>query len=68
MINMVPIQWIPSLLLILASVCTFMIGNLYARRSQDSTIENTLIYLIEQGYLKSSTDEDGEIEILKLDE
>lgn len=35
---------------------------------KDEIIENTILYLVNEGYLKSSRDENGEIELHKIDE
>jgi|TARA_Y100000389_G_scaffold39832_1_gene34301 hypothetical protein len=58
-------QWI---LLALASVCTFMIGYLWSNKKQEETVENTIVYLCDNGFIKHRTDENGETEILRLDE
>jgi len=55
-------------LIFLASFCAYMIGRLYERHSENVIIESTIQYLIDNGFLRSYTTEDGDIEIKKLNE
>ena len=50
-----------------ASVCTFMIGLLWSDNKREAIIESTIMYLVENNYVKAKHI-DGEIELLPLDE
>ena len=50
-----------------ASLCAFMIGRNVGQGNKDEVIENTIIYLVENGFVKSKK-VDGELELMKLDE
>lgn len=63
-IDPIIIQW---LLLAAASGCAFMIGIVWSDNRKDEIIENTIIYLVDNNYLKAKK-VDGEIELLPLDE
>lgn len=63
-IDPVTIQWI---LLAAASGCAFMIGIIWSDNRKDEIIENTIIYLLENNFVKGKK-VDGEIELLRLDE
>lgn len=58
-------SWI---LFALASGCAFMIGKLFSEREVELTVDTTLKYLIHNNMVRWRTDENGEIEILTLDE
>lgn len=58
-------KWI---LLSLASVCAFMIGYLWSNKKQEEIVENAIVYLCDQGFIKHRTDENGDTEILRIDE
>lgn len=50
-----------------ASLCAFMIGKLIGQKEHDQTIENTINYLIDEGFLRYKK-VNGEIEIIKLND
>ena len=58
------IQW---LCIAGVSVCAFMIGRAYQDRSNETIIEDTIVYLIENNFLRARK-KDGEYEIIALDE
>lgn len=58
------VKWV---LILGASLCAFMIGKNIGARKEDQTIENTINYLIENGFLRWRKT-NGEIELIKLDE
>ena len=51
-----------------ASWCAFMVGKYWGGQSQSNTIEDTIAYLCEEGYVKHKHNSDGEIEIIKINE
>lgn len=53
---------------LLIAIPPFMIGYSIAVKNRDKVIEDTINYLIDGGYLKSSVNDTGEIVIEKLDE
>lgn len=55
-------------ILALSSICTFMIGYLWSNKKQEEIVENTIVYLCDHGFIKHRTDENGDTEILRLDE
>lgn len=59
------VQWA---LFIAASVSSFMIAKSYFQADQDKVIERTIMYLVENGLVRWERNEDGEIELLKLEE
>jgi len=59
------VMWI---LFAAASACSFMIGKVWSQRDQDLIIENTIMYLVKEKLVKWKYDENGEIELLPLDE
>jgi hypothetical protein len=63
-IDPIIIQW---LLLAAASACAFMIGIVWSDNRKEEIIENTIIYLLENNFVKGKK-VDGEIELLRLDE
>lgn len=50
-----------------ASLCAFMIGKHVGEKDQNTTIENTINFLIDEGFLRWRRN-NGEIELIKLDE
>ena len=50
-----------------ASLCAFMIGKNFANASKEEIIEDTIIYLIENNFVKAKQ-VNGEWEILDLDD
>lgn len=54
-------------LLASASFCTFMIGRHIGSGEQSQTIENTILYLVENGFVRFKRT-NGEIELLPLEE
>lgn len=61
-ISPVLVQW---LLISAASFCTFMIGFSIGKGNRLQVIESTIMYLIENNYVKSRK-RDGEIDIVPL--
>lgn len=59
------INW---LLIGAASVCAFMVGWLWNSAKNEEIIENTILYLVENGFVKAKRGSDGEIEIIPLNE
>tara|TARA_Y100000389_G_scaffold176138_1_gene187426 strand:- start:1199 stop:1339 length:141 start_codon:yes stop_codon:yes gene_type:complete len=45
-----------------------MIGYLWSNKKQEEIVENTIVYLCDHGFIKHRTDENGDTEILRLDE
>jgi len=45
-----------------------MIGKLYSERDVNLTVDSTIKYLIQHNMIRWQRDENGEIEILSLDE
>lgn len=58
------VKWV---LILGASLCAFMIGKHLGAKEENQTIENTINYLIENGFLRWRKT-DGEIELIKLNE
>lgn len=50
-----------------ASACAFMIGRHYGEGDKDATIENTIHFLVDGGYVRWRN-KNGEIELIPLDE
>jgi len=48
------------------AICCFMIGYNYAKKSEVQTINNTITYLCDEGFINYYTTADNEIEIVKL--
>ena len=63
-IDPIIIQW---LLLAAVSGCSFMIWIVWSDNRKEEIIENTIIYLLENNFVKGKK-VDGEIELLRLDE
>lgn len=59
-------QTIGWILIGAASFCAFMIGQLWGSRKVDQTINNTILWLAENDFVKTRTDENGEIELIPL--
>jgi hypothetical protein len=59
------IQWA---LLLAASGVAFMIGKSITQNNQDLIIERTIMYLVDNNLVRWQKDENGEIELLRLDE
>lgn len=51
-----------------ASGTAFMIGKSITQNSQDLIIERTIMYLVDNNLVRWKKDENGEIELLRLDE
>jgi hypothetical protein len=64
-IDPVTLNWI---LIAGASLCAGMIGYSYAERRNEETIADTITYLAKEGFVKSYENEDGELELIKLNE
>ena len=64
-IDPVTLNWI---LIAGASLCAGMIGYSYAARRNEETIADTITYLAKEGFVKSYENEDGELELIKLNE
>ena len=63
---------VPSMTIILASTAVWLSLIFFYRlgrnTSQDEVIEKTVVYLVQEGYVKFSRDENGEIELHKLED
>lgn len=46
--------------------CAYQIGKGDRRRDMDEAIENTIIYMVQNDFVKWSRDKDGEIELHKI--
>jgi len=51
-----------------ASITAFMIGKSITQYNQDLIIERTIMYLVDNNLVRWKKDENGEIELLRLDE
>lgn len=51
---------------------SFLIGYYHCKNNldalSDQIIENTINYMIDNGYVKTETNDNGDVEIIKLDE
>lgn len=50
-----------------ASFCAFMVGRLLYQQTEDEVIEKTVLYLIQNNFIRAQKTPDGEWEILDLD-
>lgn len=55
------IQWA---IILGASYCAYMVGKNQHAKERDDTIEDTITYLCEEGYIRHRNLADGEIEIM----
>ena len=55
------------LLLAAASVCAFMIGKTYSHTSKEDVIENTILWMIDNNFVRAHKNVDGEWELEDLD-
>lgn len=51
-----------------ASVCAAMIGYHFGRKSDEVVIANTITYLAQEGFVRSYHNDEGELELIKLNE
>lgn len=51
-----------------ASICAGMIGYSIGKRSNEATIADTITYLAQEGFVKSFENENGELELIKLND
>lgn len=51
-----------------ASICAGMIGYYVGTKSNEEAIADTITYLAQEGFVKSFENEDGELELIKLNE
>jgi len=58
-------QWV---ILSLLCLCAFMMGYVWSNKKKEEIIEETIIYLCDQGYIKNKILDSGDTEILKIDE
>lgn len=56
------------LLLAGASVSAYMIGRAISRHKNDEVINSTILYLVDNNFVRWEKDENGEIELLPLDD
>ena len=63
-IDPTPITW---LLLAAASACAFMIGKTYSHSSKEDVIETTILWMIDNNFVKAHKNVDGEWELEDLD-
>lgn len=64
----IPTVYMLWILMAGASICAYMIGRHMSLRDNDLVIENTIKFLVENELVKWKYDENGEIELLPLDE
>ena len=64
----IPTVYMLWILMAGASICAYMIGRHMSLRDADLVIENTIKFLVENELVKWKYDENGEIELLPLDE
>jgi hypothetical protein len=64
-IEPIVIQW---MLISAASFAAFMIGKSWNRMTTDQAIEKTIMYMVNNNLVRFKRDENGEIELLPLDE
>lgn len=64
----IPTVYMLWILMAAASVCAYMIGRHMSLRDTDLVIENTIKFLCDNKLVKWKYDENGEIELLPLDE
>ena len=64
MLDPIIIQW---LCLAGISVCAFMVGYNYSRNKDETVINDTIVYLIQNNFVRAKK-VDGEWEIMALDE
>lgn len=50
-----------------ASFCAFMVGRLLYQQTEDEVIEKTVLYLIQNNFIRAQKNENDEWEILDLD-
>jgi hypothetical protein len=63
-IDPVMVSW---LIIVGASFCTFMVGKEWSKKDQEVIIEDTIMYLIENNFIKAKRN-NGEWEIMDLDD
>lgn len=51
-----------------ASLCAGMIGYHFGRKSDEVVIANTITYLAQEGFVRSFHNDEGELELIKLNE
>lgn len=61
-------QAVMMFLMLAASAAAFMIGRSIEFRTQDDVIEKTIMFLVDQGLVNWERNEDGEIELLPIDD
>ena len=49
-------------------ICWYAIGKIRGSKSQEEVIDSTITYLIHENFIRWKRDENGEIEILTIDE
>ena len=64
-LDLLTIQWV---LLGSACLCAFMIAKAVYNQKTDDVIEKTILFLVDNKMIKWKHNEDGEIEIIPLDE
>lgn len=65
---LIPTVYMLWILMFGASLCAYMIGRHMSLRDTDLVIENTIKFLVDNELVKWKYDENGEIELLPLDE
>ena len=63
-IDPIIITW---LLLAAACACAFMIGKTYSHNSTEDIIENTILWMIKNNFVRAHKNTDGEWELEDLD-
>lgn len=51
-----------------ASLCAAMIGYHFGKKSNEAAIADTITFLAKEGFVKSYIDENGDLELIKLNE
>ena len=51
-----------------ASLCAGMIGYHFGRKSDEVVIANTITYLAQEGFVRSYHNDEGELELIKINE
>ena len=64
-IDPITLNWI---LIGAASLCAGMIGYHFGRKSDEVVIANTITYLAQEGFVRSYHNDEGELELIKLNE
>ena len=64
-IDPITLNWI---IICVASFVAMMIGYSIGRKANENIISGTITYLSDEGFVKSYTDDEGELHLIKLNE